>query len=70
MTPTADGMAALLRLASGRLWQFRCRDGALSIEESLWIDSEGRPASTLQLVIAGEAAAGGETVGWALKRAS
>ena len=68
--PTADGMAALLRLASGSLWQFRCRGGALSIEESLWIDSEGRPASTLQLVIAGEAAAGGETVGWALKRAS
>ena len=67
--PTAAGMA-LLRLASGRLWQFRCRGGALSIEESLWIDSEGRPASTLQLVIAGEAAAGGETVGWALKRAS
>jgi uncharacterized heparinase superfamily protein len=68
--PTADGMAALLRLASGRLWQFRCRGGTLAIEESLWIDPDGRPSSTLQLVISGEAAAGGENIGWALKRAS
>lgn len=68
--PTADGMAALLRLASGRLWQFRCRGGTLAIEESLWIDPDGRPSSTLQLVVSGEAPAGGENIGWALKRAS
>ena len=68
--PTADGMAALLRLPSGKLWQFRCRGGGLTIEESLWIDSDGRPVSTQQLVILGEATAGGETIGWALKRAT
>lgn len=68
--PTADGMAALLRLPSGKLWQFRCRGGRLTIEESLWIDPDGRPVSTQQVVISGEAAAGGETIGWALKRAA
>ena len=68
--PTADGMAALLRLPSGKLWQFRCRGGALTIEESLWIDPDGRPVSTQQLVVSGEAAAGGENVSWALKRAT
>jgi uncharacterized heparinase superfamily protein len=68
--PTADGMAALLRLPSGKLWQFRCRGGGLAIEESLWIDPDGRPVSTHQLVINGEATAGGETIGWALKRAT
>ena len=68
--PTADGMAALLRLPSGKLWQFRCRGGALAIEESLWIDPDGRPVSTQQIVISGEASAGGETIGWALKRAT
>lgn len=68
--PTADGMAALLRLPSGRLWQFRCRGGALTIEESLWVDPDGRPLSTLQIVVSAEASAGGETLGWALKRAT
>ncbi len=68
--PTADGMAALLRLASGKLWHFRCRGGALSIEESLWVDPDGRPLSTQQLVVTGEALAGGESVSWALKRAA
>jgi uncharacterized heparinase superfamily protein len=68
--PTADGMAALLRLPSGKLWQFRCRGGALTIEESLWVNPDGRPLSTQQLVVSGEAAQGGENIGWALKRAT
>lgn len=68
--PTADGMAALLRLPSGKLWQFRCRGGTLTIEDSLWVDADGRPVATQQLVVSGEAASGGETIGWALKRAT
>ena len=70
VSPTADGQAALLRLPGGTLWQFRCRGGALSVEDSLWIDAEGRPVPTHQLVVSGEAAAGGATIGWALKRAT
>ena len=69
VTPTADGLAALLRIDHGPLWQFRCRGGALTIEESLWIDAGGRAVATTQFVVSGEAAAGGATVGWLLKRA-
>jgi uncharacterized heparinase superfamily protein len=68
-SPTADGMAAILRLPGGMLWQFRCRGGTLGIEDSLWIDPEGRPVATQQLVVTGEAATGGSTVSWVLKRA-
>ncbi|VVS96042.1 Heparinase [Sphingomonas sp. EC-HK361] len=67
---TADGMAAILRLAGGGLWQFRCRGGALALEDSVWIDGEGRPVATQQLVITGQAAAGGAAISWALKRAA
>lgn len=67
--PTADGQAALLRLPGGGIWQFRCRGGALAIEDSLWVDGEGRPVGTQQLVVIGEAPAGGAQLGWLLKRA-
>lgn len=73
-SPTADGMAALLRLpvqgsGGGAMWQFRVRGGALAIEDSLWIDGEGRVVATQQLVVTGEAPAGGANVSWAFKRA-
>ena len=68
-SPTADGMAAILRLPGGPLWQFRCRGGMLGIEDSLWIDGDGRPVPIQQLVISGEAQAGGASVSWAMKRA-
>ncbi|WP_404373616.1 heparinase II/III family protein [Sphingomonas sp. MMS24-J45] len=69
VSPTADGQAALLRLPGGGLWQFRCRGGALAIEESVWIDADGRPHATMQLAVTGESPAGGASVSWALKRA-
>lgn len=68
-TATADGLAALLRIEGGPLWQFRCRGGGLAIEESIWIDGRGRPVSTTQLVVTGETPAGGTSIHWALKRA-
>ena len=70
VSPTADGMAALLRLPGGSLWQFRCRGGTLAIEDRLGIDGEGRPQATQQLVVSGESPAGGACVSWALKRAT
>ena len=69
VTPTADGQAALLRIDHGPLWQFRCRGGALTVEESLWIDGEGQVHPTQQFVIEGTAPAGGTNVSWLLKRA-
>lgn len=73
-SPTADGLAAILRLpgqgsANGALWQFRCRGGMLAIEDSIWVDSTGRPLHTQQLVVSGEAPSGGASVSWVLKRA-
>jgi uncharacterized heparinase superfamily protein len=69
VTPTADGLAALLRLPGGAAWQFRCKGGTLTGESSLWIDADGRPQSTQQLVVTGSAPAGGANVSWVLKRA-
>ncbi|MGF7148242.1 putative heparinase superfamily protein [Sphingomonas zeicaulis] len=65
----ADGQGALLRVPGGPVWQFRCNGGMLSTEESLWVDGKARPRGTRQLVISGEAHAGGTAIGWVFKRA-
>ena len=64
--PTADGLGALLRLPDGKVWQFRGRGGTLSVEASLWIDPDGRPRATQQLVIGASADA---EIAWSFKRA-
>ncbi|MFS2108221.1 heparinase II/III family protein [Sphingomonas sp. Sphisp140] len=69
ISPTADGQAAILRLPSGQLWQFRCKGGALAFEDSIWIDGTGKPVATKQLVITGESLAGGANVSWLFHRA-
>ncbi|WBH15197.1 heparinase II/III family protein [Sphingomonas radiodurans] len=68
-SPTADGLGAVLRVPGGAIWQFRTRGGALAVDDSLWIDGDGRPLATQQLVVTATAEAGGATIGWALKRA-
>ncbi len=68
-SPTAVGNGALLRLPDGRMWQFRCQDGALTLEDSLWVDAQGQMHATHQIVIAGDVPAGGTTINWVLKRA-
>ena len=68
VSATADGAGALLRVAAGILWRFRAIGGEVSIEDSLWIDSRGRPQSTRQLVITGPAPAEGVEVTWILAR--
>ncbi|WP_156680610.1 heparinase II/III family protein [Sphingomonas profundi] len=70
VTPTADEQGALLRLPGGPLWQFRCKGAALATEESLWIDPAGRPRGSVQIVMTGEAAAGGASVSWLFRRAA
>jgi len=63
--PTADGLGALLRLPSGRVWQFRARGGALAVEASLWIADDCRSVPTQQLVVSARAE---EPVSWSFKR--
>jgi uncharacterized heparinase superfamily protein len=64
---TADKLGALLRINGGPLWQFRTSEGALEVEPSLWVDGEGRPHPTEQLVVTGTAPAGGASIGWIFK---
>jgi uncharacterized heparinase superfamily protein len=67
--PTADGRGALLRARGAKPWQFKCRGGMLSIEESIWIDGAAVPHASQQLVIGGESPSDGMTISWELKRA-
>lgn len=69
VSPTADGLGALLRIARGPLWQFRCRGGTLAFDDSLWVDSDGRLRPTRQLVVQGESPPGGASVSWLFRRA-
>jgi uncharacterized heparinase superfamily protein len=64
---TADKLGALLRINGGPLWQFRTSEGTLDVEQSLWVDGEGRPHPTEQLVVTGTAPAGGASIGWIFK---
>ena len=69
-TITADGMGAILRSKGAPAWNFRCRGGNLTSEESLWVDGRGNPQRTSQLVIVGEVSALGGEIGWTFRRAS
>jgi uncharacterized heparinase superfamily protein len=68
VSATADGTGALLRISAGALWRFRAIGGEVGIEDSLWIDSRGRPHQTRQLVIAGTAPEEGIELTWILTR--
>jgi uncharacterized heparinase superfamily protein len=59
----------LLRISEGALWQFRCHGGALQIDESVWVDGNGRPHNTKQLVVTGDTPPGGASISWAFRRA-
>ncbi len=65
--PTDKPQTALLRMNDGSNWAFAATGGAMSTDDSLWVDEEGRPHPTRQLVIAVDAGKGGLTVGWQLR---
>ncbi len=72
---SGDRRGASLLLPDGRLWQFRLggdRAGAeaitLTAEDSLWVDGEGRPHATCQLVIEGLALRSGGHFSWLLRK--
>ncbi len=66
-TLTGDGQTALLRLAGGQLWQLRAAGATMRIEDSLWVDGDGRPNPTYQIELAGKVPAGGASIGWLIK---
>ncbi|MBV7258685.1 heparinase II/III family protein [Erythrobacter crassostreae] len=70
-----DRRGASLLTPDGKLWQFRLRgdaagagEVALKCEDSLWVDGDGRPHSTEQLVIEGLTSRGGGQFSWLLKK--
>ncbi|WP_086737824.1 heparinase II/III family protein [Erythrobacter colymbi] len=72
---SGDKRGASLLLPDGRLWQFRLggdRAGAgeitLTAEDSLWVDGDGRPHATEQLVIEGLALRSGGQFSWRLRK--
>ena len=75
VTLSPDKRGASLLLPDGRLWQFRLggdRGGAgeitLHAEDSLWVDGDGRPHATEQLVIEGLALRSGGQFSWRFKK--
>jgi uncharacterized heparinase superfamily protein len=72
---SGDKRGAMLLLPDGRLWQFRlggdkgqAGEITLSAEDSLWVDGDGRPHATEQLVIEGLALRSGGQFSWLLKK--
>lgn len=69
---SADKRGAGLALPDGSYWQMRLggdiADAELRLEESLWVDGDGRPHGTSQLVIEGLTSRGGGRFPWLLKR--
>ena len=61
-----DGQSALLRTGSGAIWLLLAIDGRLRVEESLWVDPDGVPRQSWQIVIDGEVGPGGMSSGWLL----
>ncbi|QDH33351.1 heparinase II/III family protein [Porphyrobacter sp. YT40] len=75
VTLSPDKRGASLLLPDGRLWQFRLggdRGGTgeitLSAEDSLWVDGDGRPHATEQLVIEGLALRSGGQFSWRFRK--
>ena len=62
-----DRRSVMMRMEDGSSWTFLTALGTIEVDESLWVDENGRPNPTRQLVIGVNAPRGGITIGWALK---
>ena len=67
VTPSDNKLTALLRMDGGSSWAFAAAGGTLTVDDSLWVDEEGCPHPTRQLVITAETGKGGLTIGWQLR---
>ena len=62
------GRGATLALPDGGYWQFVSGESALEVDESLWVDGDGRPHPVQQLVMQGLLSRGGGSFSWLLKK--
>nr|WP_247711918.1 heparinase II/III family protein [Qipengyuania qiaonensis] len=67
-----DLRGAGLALPDGSYWQFRLGgdsgEAQIAIDDSLWVDGQGRPRATQQLVVEGLTSRSGGRFPWLLKR--
>ncbi len=63
-----NARGATLALPDGSYWQFLTGAEKVEVEESLWVDGDGRVHPVEQLVIQGLVSRGGGNFGWLLKR--
>ncbi|MBW8753438.1 MAG: heparinase II/III family protein [Sphingomonadales bacterium] len=63
-----DGQGVGIALPDGSYWQFRAAGGEVSVEDSIWVDGQGRPVPIQQLVVHGMVSRGGGNFAWLLKK--
>jgi len=63
-----DNQGAGLALPDGSYWQFRAANCEITLEDSLWVDGQGRPVAAQQLVLQGLVSRGGGNFSWLLKK--
>jgi uncharacterized heparinase superfamily protein len=59
--------AIVLRLGDGTSWLFVAGGGEVQMDDSLWVDGDGRPHPSKQVVIESAANKGGLSIGWQFK---
>lgn len=68
ISAAAKGRGATLALPDGSYWQFVANGDELEIDESIWVDGDGRPHPVQQLVMQGLVSRGGGSFSWLLKK--
>lgn len=62
-----DAKSVVMRLVDGSSWVLSVAAGQIAVDDSLWVDGEGHPNPTRQLIVELAVPKGGTSVGWLLK---
>lgn len=62
-----DARSIIMRMNDGSNWSFALTAGRIAVDESIWVDEDGRPNPTRQLIVEMQTPKGGMSIGWQLK---